>query len=48
MTEADVDAHAHWREAWGLRIPVLLAPDGAAVCVSAFDGAAIAARLRAG
>lgn len=42
---AHVDADPVWREAYGLSIPVLLAPDGSFVCAVTPDADAVEAAL---
>ena len=47
LAEADVDSHEDWQRRYGLKIPVLLdAASGESVCVSQFDGDAVAEWLR--
>ena len=43
---ADVDSRADWREAYGLRIPVLLTPAGEALCSVHLDVEAVETFLR--
>lgn len=40
-----VDSDPVWREAYGLSIPVLLAPDGGFICAATLDLAAVEAAL---
>ncbi len=42
---ADVDSRPDWRQHYGLRIPVLLAGDGAPLCEGVFDAGAVASYL---
>ena len=37
LCEACVDDRPEWREAWGRKIPVLLAEDGTVLCETRFD-----------
>ena len=45
LETAQVDQHPAWREAYGLSIPVLLAPDGSFVCAVTPDTEAVEAAL---
>lgn len=45
VESAHVDADPAWQQAYGLSIPVLLAPDGCFVCAVSPDAAAVEAAL---
>jgi hypothetical protein len=47
IEEADVDSRPEWQRRYGFEIPVLLDPDGSAVCRGRFDEDAIREWLRA-
>ncbi|HVT35874.1 MAG TPA: glutaredoxin family protein [Nevskiaceae bacterium] len=43
IEHGDVDSRADWLRRYGMKIPVLLAPDGLVLCETFFDPAALAA-----
>ena len=41
LEHADVDSREDWQRRYGMKVPVLLAPDGMVVCETFFDPAAL-------